>query len=159
MPKIIVAFFFGFLTFSTGACAQSILGKERPEAAGVLEGMASVGEGGVMSGACLRRTGDAGSEEFAVYFLQPAGRIEGFVVEFSGDDGEEGEIAANAGIVSFDDDGNPSIRGNLGLGWVADSYRDAVNFIRAGEMTADADYASALARVPTTRCPLPPRVR
>ncbi len=141
------------------AAAQSILGKERPEAAIVLEGMASVAAGGVSSGSCLRRTGDLGSEDFALYFLQPEGRIEGFVVEFSGDAGGPGEIAANAGIVSFDADGDASVRGNLGLGWVADSYRDAVNFIRSREMAEDADYASALARVPTTRCPLPPRVR
>ena len=157
----IFRFSFVMLTLAgiSSASAQSILGKERPDVAMILEGMASVAEGGVRSGSCLRRTGDEGSEDFAVYLLLPASRIEGFVVEISGDAGAPSEIVANAGIVSFDEDGDMSVRGNLGLEWIADAYRVAGNFIRAGEMFEDADYAAALARLPTEHCPQPSGMR
>lgn len=120
-----------------------------------MENMASSADGGVRSGSCLRPIGEVGTEEFSVYVLLPVSRIEGFVVEMSGDDGAENEIVANAGIVSFTESGDAVIRGNLGLDWVADAYRVAVNFIRSGEMYEDESYASALERRPTERCPIP----
>ena len=137
------------------ASAQGLIGKERTEAVVELERLAAVDGQGVRSGSCLRPIGEVGTEEFAVYLLLPNSRIEGFIVEMSGDDAAEGEIVANAGIVSFNDAGNAQVRGNLGLGWVADAYRVAADFIRSSEMHEDANYAEALARLPRERCPLP----
>lgn len=137
------------------AHAQGLIGKDRAEALVVLEQMASVEDGGVRSGSCLRPIGDIGTEEFVVYLLLPVSRIEGFVVEMSGDDGDATEIVANAGIASFNESGDTMIRGNLGLGWVADAYRVAANFIRQSELFLDDTYEEALARLPTTRCPIP----
>ena len=107
------------------------------------------------SGSCLRPIGEIGTEEFAVYLLLPVSRIEGIVVELSGDDGDPSELVANAGIASFSESGDTTIRGNLGFGWVAEAYRVAANYIRSNEMHMDASYEEALARVPTERCPAP----
>ena len=141
--------------FSESAQAQGLIGKDRSEALQVLEQMASVEEGGVRSGACLRPIGDVGTEEFAVYLLLPVSRIEGFVVEMSGDDGAATEVVANAGIASFSESGDTIIRGNLGLGWVAEAYRVAANHIRQSELHLDETYEQALSRLPTTQCPIP----
>lgn len=141
--------------FSVPAQAQGLIGKSREEALQVLEQMASTEDGGVRSGACLRPIGDVGTEEFAVYLLLPVSRIEGFVVEMSGDDGAVTEVVANAGIASFTESGDTVIRGNLGLEWVAEAYRVAANFIRQSELHLDATYEQALSRLPTTRCPIP----
>jgi len=137
------------------AHAQGLIGKVRADAVVELEQLASLGEGGLRSGSCLRPIGEIGTEEFAVYLLLPNSRVEGFVVEMSGDDGGESEIVANAGIVSFTESGDAAVRGNLGLGWVADAYRVAANFIRSKEMDVDRTYAEALSRLPVERCPLP----
>jgi hypothetical protein len=137
------------------AQAQGLIGKDRADALDVLEELASVEEGGVRSGSCLRPIGDVGTEEFAVYLLLPVSRIEGFVVELSGDDGAANEIVANAGIASFSDSGDTIIRGNLGQEWVAEAYRVAANFIRQEELDLDDTYEEALARLPTERCPIP----
>ncbi len=141
--------------FSNAAQAQGLIGKDRSEALQVLEQMASVEEGGVRSGSCLRPIGEIGTEEFSVYLLLPVSRIEGFVVEMSGDDGAATEVVANAGIASFSESGDTMIRGNLGLGWVADAYRVAANYIRESELYLDDTYEQALSRLPTTRCPIP----
>lgn len=140
---------------SGSAQAQGLIGKDRADALEVLEQLASVEEGGVRSGSCLRPIGDVGTEEFAVYLLLPVSRIEGFVVEMSGDDGAENEVVANAGIASFSDSGDTLIRGNLGQDWVAEAYRVAANFIRQEELYLDDTYEEALARLPTERCPIP----
>ena len=140
---------------SGSAQAQGLIGKDRSEALQVLEQMASVAEGGVRSGSCLRPIGDVGTEEFAVYLLLPVSRIEGFVIEMSGDDGAATEVVANAGIASFDESGDTIIRGNLGLGWVAEAYRVAANFIRQSELHLDESYDQALERLPTAQCPIP----
>ena len=140
---------------SASAQAQGLIGKGRGDALEVLEQMASVAEDGVRSGSCLRPIGDVGTEEFAVYLLLPVSRIEGFVVEMSGDDGAENEVVANAGIASFSDNGDTIIRGNLGQEWVAEAYRVAANFIRTKELHMDDTYEEALARLPTERCPIP----
>jgi len=142
------------LPISSPAMAQ-VIGKNRVGAVEELEKLASVSEGGVRSGSCLRPIGDVGTEEFAVYLLLPVSRIEGFVVELSGDQGAPEEVVANAGIASFVENGGTLIRGNLGLEWVAEAYRVAANAIRLEEMHLDSSYASALARVPTERCPRP----
>lgn len=140
---------------SVPVLAQGLIGKDREEALQVLEQMASVEQGGVRSGSCLRPIGDVGTEEFAVYLLLPVSRIEGFVVEMSGDDGAATEVVANAGIASFDESGDTVIRGNLGLEWVAEAYRVAANFIRESELHLDESYEQALSRLPTTQCPIP----
>ena len=137
------------------AQAQGLIGKDRADALEALELLASVAEGGVRSGSCLRPIGNVGTEEFVVYLLLPVSRIEGFVVEMSGDDGAENEVVANAGIASFSDSGDTIIRGNLGQEWVAEAYRVAANFIRLEEMHLDETYEEALARLPTERCPIP----
>jgi hypothetical protein len=154
MRHLVTCAFFCIVA-AASAQAQGVLGKDRPAASEVLEQMASVADGGVRSGSCLRRTGDAGSEEFAFYLLLPASRIEGFVIEFSGNKGGDGEVVANAGIVSFDEDGDATIRGNLGMDWIADAYRRAGNFIRSQDMYDDASYQAALDRIPIAKCPLP----
>jgi hypothetical protein len=145
----------GFGLSGTSVDAQGLPGKKRADAAAVLEGIASAEDGGLRSGSCLRPIGEVGTEEFSVYLLLPVSKIEGFVVEFSGDDGTDNEIVANAGIVSFAEDGDAVIRQNMGLEWVAEAYRLAANFIRANEMYQDDSYADALSRLPTERCPLP----
>nr|TFG51255.1 MAG: hypothetical protein E4H34_06510 [Hyphomicrobiales bacterium] len=137
------------------ANAQGVIAKNRVNAVAELEKLASVAQGGVRSGSCLRPIGDVGTEEFTVYLLLPVSRIEGFVVEFSGDDGAPGEVVANAGIASFTENGDTVIRGNLGMEWVADAYRVAANFIRTKEMYLDDSYGAAFARLPTERCPIP----
>ncbi len=140
---------------SAPAQAQGLIGKDRADALEALEQLASVAEGGVRSGSCLRPIGDVGTEEFAVYLLLPVSRIEGFVVEMSGDDGADNEVVANAGIASFSESGGTIIRGNLGQEWVAEAYRVAANFIRQEEMYLDDSYEEALARLPDERCPIP----
>jgi len=150
LPALILSAF-----ISGPAQAQGLIGKDRADALDVLEELASVEEGGVRSGSCLRPIGDVGTEEFAVYLLLPVSRIEGFVVEMSGDDGAANEIVANAGIASFSDSGDTIIRGNLGQEWVAEAYRVAANFIRQEELDLDDTYEEALARLPTERCPIP----
>ena len=137
------------------AKAQGVIGKNRVSTIVELVRLADVSEGGVRSGSCLRPIGEIGTEEFAVYLLLPVSRIEGFVVELSGDDGDPSEVVANAGIASFSESGDTIIRGNLGFGWVAEAYRVAANYIRSNEMHMDASYEEALARVPTERCPIP----
>jgi hypothetical protein len=137
------------------ANAQGLLGKERPEVAAMLEQIAGTEGDGVRSGSCLRPIGDIGTEEFSVYLLLPNSKIEGFIVELAGDDGAATEIAANAGIVSFNEAGGAVIRDNNGLAWIAEVYAMAANFIRTREMYEDESYAEALQRVPTERCPMP----
>lgn len=153
---LILAFLIvGFAVFAPSAEAQGLLGKKRADAAAILEGIASTADGGVRSGSCLRPIGDIGTEEFAVYLMIPVSKIEGFVVEMSGDDGAENEVVANAGIASFTEEGDTVIRQNMGLEWVAEAYRLAANFIRSNEMFQDATYAEAISRLPTERCPIP----
>ena len=153
--RLLLMSLFCCVSLSGAANAQGLIGKVRTDAVVELERLASLDGQGVRSGSCLRPIGDPGTEEFAVYLLLPNSRIEGFVVEMSGDDGAEGEIVANAGIVSFAPDGDAIVRGNLGLGWVADAYRVAANSIRSKEMHEDMNYADALSHLPTERCPLP----
>jgi hypothetical protein len=142
-------------TFSAPAYAQGVVGKNRAGVIEELEKLASLSDDGVRSGSCLRPIGEVGTEEFAVYLLLPVSRIEGFVVELSGDVGDPSEVVANAGIASFSENGDTIIRGNLGLGWVAESYRVAANHIRSTEMHVDSTYEDALARLPDERCPIP----
>jgi len=155
LPTFALLALFLSLSISGNAMAQGVIGKNRAGVVGELEKLASVLEGGVRSGSCLRPIGEIGTEEFTVYLLLPTSRIEGFVVELSGDDGAQDEVVANAGIASFTENGDALIRGNLGLEWVADAYRVVANSIRSGEMHLDNSYAGALARIPNERCPLP----
>ena len=142
-------------TFSVPVHAQGVVGKNRAGVIEELEKLASVSDAGLRSGSCLRPIGEVGTEELAVYLLLPVSRIEGFVVELSGDVGDPSEVVANAGIASFSENGDTIIRGNLGLGWVAESYRVAANHIRSSEMHLDDTYEGALARLPEERCPIP----
>jgi hypothetical protein len=145
--------------FVPDAKAQGITGKTRSDAARVMESIASVGGGKIRSGSCLRPIGDIGTEEFAVYLLLPTTFTEGFVVEFSGDDGAVSEIAANAAIASFTEDGDTQVRENLGMEWVAAAYIAASDFIRSREMYEDNSYEEALTHLPTERCPMPAILR
>jgi hypothetical protein len=160
--KYAVIFLVGLLVlFGTSgeSVAQSILGKTRADLVPVLDALGPIGDGVVRSGSCLKPIGEVGTEEFTVYLLLSSRMIEGFVVEMSGDDGDQGEVVANGGIVSFNEAGDAVIRGNNGLDWVAEAYRLAVNFIRGQEMFEDASYAEALSRRPMEKCPRPPPVR
>jgi hypothetical protein len=155
ISKLLLSALMLFALSCVSAQAQGLIGKGREEALQVLEQMASVEQGGVRSGSCLRPIGDIGTEEFAVYLLLPVSRIEGFVIEMSGDDGAATEVVANAGIASFTESGDTAIRGNLGLDWVAEAYRVAANFIRQSELHLDDSYEQALSRLPTEQCPVP----